>query len=646
MKVRMTIAQLMEAYGGMKAAFLVNPNIATSTRNYVSPPGKTPLLVVMHEGIYRVGVLKSSNLLRMELLLWNLSHSQLLKREHWHHPHSWDTVTFPSNVNFMDGGYVNQVYSIAGSMIGVDHEPPTCSDFICLSGGPDYCPVPVCQKSIAIYCKIPGKAEHRKKHLRTVHINEKHLVTVPLHRREDMENNECLPHLKKICKQKDFANEKDFHGTIQRAAKAKPYTMLVPSLHLPTRIIVVSPSDFHTLEKQDELNIYCSKTTAAKPIVIREEYAPMEDDKDSVGVCVASINFDDESLAQSTEDITFASASTFHAALGRKGQTRSCAEHAGLAAYRNASRGTSKPNPTPAVADDDVRFQSYFDRSSQTNLISLFEVEKRLKELDRRVRIFGRKLLPALFSIPEEEQSGRALVTCGAPWRKGTCSFLSFVNGTHIDVNDLIDEELFEQIEYFSDYPHQLRRMKESVGFGAATTCQYKHLWNDGYDRESYKVVAYFMHHGVGVAHPLLDSSGFCFLGFASKHSTSLCYLVELRTNETILHNRKDRDIFMMFAWGSGGKSRVRRRRFHDLGGEAPRVTQTLMDDWIANHLEPTHQAMWDAMSEEEQNAYRTGEHTDENNGEELQFLPQHVSQQQNQEAIPTNSKDPAVVGI
>lgn len=186
-KERVTISQLRETHRGMVAAFLVNPNIATSSRDYISPPGKAPLLVVKYRDTYRIGVLKSSNLLMMDLLLWKLSHSELLRRQHWHHPGSWDEATLPSALKVLDGGYVNQVYS-TDCFIGVDLEPPACQAFIYLSGGPDYCQIPVRRKSLMIYCKIPEDTIGRQERLRTVPIGEKHLVSVPLDKREDMDS--------------------------------------------------------------------------------------------------------------------------------------------------------------------------------------------------------------------------------------------------------------------------------------------------------------------------------------------------------------------------------------------------------------------------------------------------------------------------
>jgi len=80
-----------------------------------------------------------------------------------------------------------------------------------------------------------------------------------------------------------------------------------------------------------------------------------------------------------------------------------------------------------------------------------------------------------------------------------------------------------------------------------------------------------------------------------------------------------------MFAWGTGGNSNRRRRRYIALGGneDEPRVTQRLMDEFLVkvvaqdeNNQNPLVQA-YRNLNEAQQRAFSQGEELGENNEED-----------------------------
>jgi hypothetical protein len=99
-----------------------------------------------------------------------------------------------------------------------------------------------------------------------------------------------------------------------------------------------------------------------------------------------------------------------------------------------------------------------------------------------------------------------------------------------------------------------LKTMDDEIGL--PTSCQYFHVWSDDKKKDAYDVNAYFIHRGLGVAHPPKHMDGVTFFGYAySTHCTSFCYLTA--TTEVSPYAE---DIFSMVTWGtSEGSSEYQR---------------------------------------------------------------------------------------
>ena len=127
-------------------------------------------------------------------------------------------------------------------------------------------------------------------------------------------------------------------------------------------------------------------------------------------------------------------------------------------------------------------------------------------------------------------------------------------------------------------------------------------------DKKEYEVNAFFMHHGVGIAHPLENGSSFSFLAFAYSHSTSFCYLVRHRDSKVVLANHPGEEVFALFAWGNNATTN-RRQNYIQIGGDAPRVYQQTMYDHAFGLL-PDNGAFADwmeSLTPEARVAFRTG---------------------------------------
>lgn len=399
--------------------------------------------------------------------------------------------------------------------------------------------------------------------------------------------------------------------------------MLVPTLKLPTRIVAVVKSEFDLLKEEFQ----CDEATHTfhlddRNLLVREEFQRGKEDC-ALGVVLAYIDVDETLDEKINSEIDINSMGTFSNAYSNHGHKRDCANHLGLAAYRLAARGMKKVHPTAVVADSEIDIQDY-SHGGMKNYWALLSADQELQQLGKLAVEFGKPQLPAIYAMPQEELCDRVLITCGNLCKtSGFLAFLSFVNALHIDKLDRSAAERLQLIlESIDDATHKktLQRISKIVGLGAPTTCLYKHLWGDTINPENYEVNSFFLHYSVGVAHPLLNLSGFSFLGHAYAHLTSFCYLLDMITLNVILRNPLDVAIFLMLAWGNGGKkqNKTRRQRFHGVGGQLVRndggqvrVTQTRMTDYMQNHLNGAQRAVWDEMTEADQERFIGGEDVD-----------------------------------
>lgn len=379
--------------------------------------------------------------------------------------------------------------------------------------------------------------------------------------------------LKRLCEDTNSKSISEFRRSAEKLANRRcrrPFTRLIPNIEIPTRLIILSETEFRTLSSlkisTGQLVRHVSRGVEYEYLILKER---IKEDNccPSIGVCLASIETD-KSIGYATNSIlSYSRAETVTQVLGRDGHKRPCTGHGGHSSFRGCCRATKRPNPNPAVPDADIELQAYYDQNRMKNHFGILGVEMVLKRLSELAFKSAKRLQPSLMDLPDEELPDRRLVTSGLSsiW-KNCLTFLGFCNGEHIDVNDLKAKEEFRKWAGKSQYGEYLMRVLEVVDCGTATTCQYKHIWANGISSRDYQVNAYFMHHGVGIAHPLKDCSCHSFLGYAYSHSTSLCYLEDTDGNVWI-DNSFHGDIFNLFAWGNGGNSRRRRAQSLQLRG-------------------------------------------------------------------------------
>ena len=175
-KKRMLKSQLWTEFPTMKAAFLLNPNVLTTTTNRteIVPCGESLLLFVKYKEKFRVGTVKTwKNIEAVELLLWKGNHLDFLKRKEWDNPKMWESVKLSNYLRSVDGGFVSQF--IGDDRPGKNYDPVPTSPIILLSQSPDFCPMPKLKKTLVIYTKIP---EDDTNLLRRV--TEKNTISIPL----------------------------------------------------------------------------------------------------------------------------------------------------------------------------------------------------------------------------------------------------------------------------------------------------------------------------------------------------------------------------------------------------------------------------------------------------------------------------------
>ena len=362
--------------------------------------------------------------------------------------------------------------------------------------------------------------------------------------------------LRTLCLTLDGSSLENFHAHVESMAKKRGrscFSRLVPSLDYQTRLVVVTDKEFDTLVRihphtgipYDHIR-HTSRGITFEYLVGYERTPP--NDTNSPGVCLAAIEISPRIKETTANILNYTAATNVTKILGRDGHKRPCTKHGGHQSFRGCCRATNRPNPTPAVAQEDVPFQAYFDKSRMKNHLGLMGVELVLRQLEECAMESGKRLQPALSSIPDHEQADRRIVTCGlSSFWKGVILFLGFLNGEHIDVNDLKDEHEFVQWAETSMYKRYMLRVKKMVDCGVITTCQYRHLWNSSHESnlsKCYDVNAFFIHHGLGIAHPLNDCSCVSFLGYAYSHCTSFCYLLGKLDRLVVLHNKKGCDLF------------------------------------------------------------------------------------------------------
>ena len=333
-----------------------------------------------------------------------------------------------------------------------------------------------------------------------------------------------------------------------------PYQRIVPLLKRPTRIKLVGLDDFQQLDgvfiKHEEFSF-----------VFGTEVGSLEEERNK-GVLLCAIS-PDPSLADIKSKVDFSTIELLHEVYGNGLKRKKC-DHSGLATYR-CSRKTSRPHPRPSIADEDIPHHQYFSEQQSFDLAQPF-TEQLIKTLGSKALSFGKMEHPQLYRLINDS-CDKAILTSGLPKiskrrRPNSVSmnmienrqnFFSFSCARHVDTCDMLKGDLDDEFQSTctTDYEKELAAL---VGSGMPTTCQYFHVWKDAEKKNLYEIRSYFIHHGIGLSHELMDDNGATFLGFAYAHSTSFCYLRDKLSD--IIYLKNDPNIFSMLAWGQTGGHR------------------------------------------------------------------------------------------
>jgi hypothetical protein len=348
-----------------------------------------------------------------------------------------------------------------------------------------------------------------------------------------------------------------------KSKATKIYKLLVPSLSKPTRIKLVSPIVFEDMRQMvgSKLMYYNHVQEAGNEIemLLGEEVGDLTRNR---GVLLAGIASDPTLLELAQKHANFEFVINLLQAYGHYGQERHCSSHLGLATYRS-KRSSERANPRPSQDPTKVMEQQYFIHNMQTNPLLQNLMEQIIKELAKYAHDFMVASFGSL-GIQFKGVCDKRILTSGVSSRvpklqRKQPKFLSFFCASHCDTCDLLKGDDLNHFKEKSGKDQYIKKLLESMEdeIGLPTSCQYFHVWSDDKKKNAYDVNAYFIHIGLGVAHPLKHMDGVTFLGYAYTHCTSFCYLTtttEVSPARVILRNDSE-DIFSMVAWGTSGGS-------------------------------------------------------------------------------------------
>jgi hypothetical protein len=334
----------------------------------------------------------------------------------------------------------------------------------------------------------------------------------------------------------------------------KVYQLLVPSLSRPTRLKLLSQEEFH--DARSEVNnkkkltyyLHTGEDGNEVEMLLGEEIGDLMSNR---GVLLAAIASDPTLEEVARKYANFESVDKLIKSYGPVGHTRLRSKHLGLATYRSR-RSSSRPHPRPSQHPTEVREHQYFSELQQTNPMLQNLMEQVIKELGGKAEEFMVKY-QGLFGLLVLGICDKRILTSGICGKRNGWKgkrFLSFCCESHCDTADVVNcEDLLNKNEY-------VRAMQKTLGeIGLPTSCQYFHVWKDTEIKLKYDVNSYFIHRGLGIAHPLKHMDGVTFLGYAYTHCTSFCYLTSQGRRPTVVVSNNLDDMFSLVAWGnSGGK--------------------------------------------------------------------------------------------
>jgi hypothetical protein len=253
----------------------------------------------------------------------------------------------------------------------------------------------------------------------------------------------------------------------------------------------------------------------------------------------------------------------------------------GMCRFSNLNgRGSSRPHPSPAVAEDEVCLQQYFNEQQKNYLLQPY-MEKKVNQLTHNAALFARKSNKYFMQLVGDT-CNKVILTCGYVPRctvksSSPCTVKSsmplvqqwchtpmfgFVNGWHVDSCDGLDakhKEGWRALAEAKRWRHCVRMIEKLENFCLPTTCGYQFLFRDEAVKASLRVYAFFSMDGLGLAVLMEDGVGHHFLGASFSHRTSLC--VCKRKTDGKLSSCNVNDDFLILGWGSTGGSREARLR-------------------------------------------------------------------------------------
>lgn len=150
-----TVSELRLQYleKGIRYAFVVNPNIATTLNKEIVKEDESMVLIILHEGRYNIGVIRkcdthNCNLEFINILIWQLDVDSFVHKRLWDLPRSWRECKYPVGQVKLESGFVNIV--VQGQPSPLDSKT-----YIRLKAHPDTVQTPKLEEqSLVIYCKI------------------------------------------------------------------------------------------------------------------------------------------------------------------------------------------------------------------------------------------------------------------------------------------------------------------------------------------------------------------------------------------------------------------------------------------------------------------------------------------------------------
>jgi hypothetical protein len=254
--------------------------------------------------------------------------------------------------------------------------------------------------------------------------------------------------------------------------------------------------------------------------------------------------------------------------------------------YCKASgKGTKRPHPTPALAEEEIAFHQYYNESQKNMLLQPY-IRRKLNDLAFNVKAAGAKANPYLMKLVGETCS-RAILTCGlVPNQSKTSSEsvdlriphghgprcnqpvplvttwnfsppFGFVNGLHCDSRDRLSHE--QKTEWLNlaklkRWKHCVQLLSDLDDFCLPTTCGYQFVFENSHVERDLRILPFFSLDGLGLAMTIEHGSLHHFLGSLFSHRTSLC-VCKRKSDGKITTTNVD-DCFLLVGWGFSGGSK------------------------------------------------------------------------------------------